>query len=179
MGADMLGFNFYPESPRYLTVEQADAIIRQIPTFVDTVGVFVNPTADHSRRLPTNGFLNWIQLHGDETPEFCDMLNWFQHPHHQGHPRPVRRGHSDRTKPIPPTPSCLMRSIPTLYGGTGKTFDWSLIGDINSRRVFLAGGITPENVARRLAIGVYGIDICSGIESSARQKRPHKNETVL
>ena len=71
MGADMIGFNFYPKSPRYITPEDAAAIINKLPTFVDTVGVFVNESFERILEIINSLQLNWIQLHGDETPEFC------------------------------------------------------------------------------------------------------------
>ncbi|HPD47266.1 MAG TPA: phosphoribosylanthranilate isomerase [Anaerohalosphaeraceae bacterium] len=168
-GADMLGFNFYPESPRYLTVEQAIAILDEIPTFVDTVGVFVNPTTEQLKEITSYGFLSWIQLHGDETPEFCDMLNWLR----------VRSIKAIRVRSAADieqidayrTDAILLDTHNSrLYGGTGEAFDWSLIGDISTRRIFLAGGITPENVADAAKLGVYGIDVCSGIESAPGKK---------
>lgn len=168
-GADMLGFNFYPESPRYLTVEQAIAILDEIPTFVDTVGVFVNPTTEQLKEITSYGFLNWIQLHGDETPAFCDMLNWLR----------VRSIKAIRVRSAADieqidayrTDAILLDTHNSrLYGGTGEAFDWSLIGDISTRRIFLAGGITPENVADAAKLGVYGIDVCSGIESAPGKK---------
>ena len=74
LGADILGFNFYKKSPRYITIDKALKIIDQIPTFVDTAGIFVNPTAEYISEIIEQGFLNWIQLHGDENPDFCNSL---------------------------------------------------------------------------------------------------------
>jgi phosphoribosylanthranilate isomerase len=169
VGADMLGFNFYRESPRYLTVDRAIQILDEIPTFVDTVGVFVNPTAEQIKEITAYGFLNWIQLHGDESPIFCETLNWF-------HVRTIKAirvqsaADLDRIEAYHTDAVLLDAFNSRLYGGTGEVFDWSLISEINSRRIFLAGGITPENAADAVKLGVYGIDICSGIESSPGKK---------
>ena len=76
MGADLLGFNFYKKSPRYIDPADALAIINKIPTFVDTAGIFVNMSLEGIKNICEEGFLNWVQLHGDETPEFCDSMRW-------------------------------------------------------------------------------------------------------
>jgi len=178
VGADMLGFNFYPESPRYLRVEQAIQILDEIPTFVDTVGVFVNPTAEQIKEITSYGFLNWIQLHGDEAPAFCDTLNWF-------HVRTIKAIRVQAASDVERmeeyhTDAVLLDAYNgKLYGGTGEAFDWSLIGDINNRRIFVAGGITPENAADAVRLGVYGIDVCSGIESEPGKKDHEKLRRLL
>jgi phosphoribosylanthranilate isomerase len=173
MGADLLGFNFYPKSPRYLTVEKAIEIIDQIPTFVDTAGIFVNPTAEQIKEITDHGFLNWIQLHGDETPQFCETLKWF----HVKTIKAIRVKSAEDIEGIEQfhTDAILLDAFNSkLYGGTGETFDWDLIGDINSKRIFLAGGINHENAADAVRLGVYGIDACSGIESSPGKKDHEK-----
>ncbi|HOK67716.1 MAG TPA: phosphoribosylanthranilate isomerase, partial [Anaerohalosphaeraceae bacterium] len=76
LGADLLGFIFYPKSPRYIDPQKARDIIAKIPTFVDTVAVFVNPTLQQVQETAQQGWFNWIQLHGDETPDFCRSLHW-------------------------------------------------------------------------------------------------------
>ncbi len=178
MGADMLGFNFYPKSPRYLTVDQAIQILDEIPTFVDTVGVFVNPTAEQIKEITSYGFLNWIQLHGDETPQFCDTLNWF----HVRTVKAIRVGSAadlDRIEDYHTDAVLLDAFSPTMFGGTGEAFDWSLISDVNGHRIFLAGGITPENAAAAARLGVYGIDLCSGIESAPGKKDHEKMKRLF
>src|SRR4030042_1758614 len=74
MGADILGFNFYPESPRFLPPEKAMEIIDKLPGLADIAGVFVNSTLQEIHRIINLCQLNWVQLHGDETPQFCDLL---------------------------------------------------------------------------------------------------------
>ncbi len=177
MGADLLGFNFYPKSPRYLTVEKAIEIIDQIPTFVDTAGIFVNPTAEQIKEITDHGFLNWMQLHGDETPQFCETLKWF----HIKTIKAIRVKSAEDIANIEQfhTDAILLDAFNSkLYGGTGETFDWDLIDDINSKRIFLAGGINAENAADAVRLGVYGIDACSGIESSPG-KKDHKKMQQL
>lgn len=177
MGADLLGFNFYPKSPRYLTVEKAIEIIDRIPTFVDTAGIFVNPTAEEIKEITDHGFLNWMQLHGDETPQFCETLKWF----HVKTIKAIRVKSADDIARLEQfhTDAILLDAFNSkLYGGTGEKFDWDLIGDINTKRIFLAGGINDENAADAVRMGVYGIDACSGIESSPG-KKDHKKMRQL
>ncbi len=177
MGADLLGFNFYPKSPRYLTVEKAIEIIDRIPTFVDTAGIFVNPTIEEIKEITTHGFLNWIQLHGDEKPQFCETLKWF----HVKTIKAIRVKSAEDIANIEQfhTDAILLDAFNSkLYGGTGETFNWDLVGDINTKRIFMAGGINHENAADAVRLGVYGIDACSGIESSPG-KKDHKKMRQL
>ena len=77
MGADIIGFNFFPKSPRFVEPDAALEIIDKLPTFVDTAAVFVNAHFDQIKGMIEQGFLNWLQFHGDETPEYCDEFKWF------------------------------------------------------------------------------------------------------
>ncbi len=168
MGADMLGFNFHPQSPRYVPFEKAETVIRKIPTSVDTVGVFVNPVPTELKRIVEAGFFNWIQLHGDETPEYCRSLNWTN-------ARIIKAIRVKSAEDVQqagqyPVDAILLDTYDkNLYGGTGRTFDWSLICNLY-RRLFLAGGITPDNILKAINQGIYCVDVCSGIESSPGKK---------
>jgi len=163
MGADILGFNFYPQSPRYIAPDKAEKIICKLPTFVDVAGVFVNADQPDIRRLTDPGLLNWVQFHGDETSEFCSQFNSFCL-----HTIKAIRVQSDkeivRAQNFPTFAVLFDAFDQKLYGGTGKTFDWSLVKGC-PERVFLAGGINPDNVQQALETDVYGLDICSGIEA--------------
>lgn len=171
MGADLLGFNFYPKSPRYIDTADALDIINKIPTFIDTVGVFVNPEYMQIRAIEELGFLNWIQLHGDETPEFCESLNYMNIKTIKA--IRVKSAEDIKKAGLYFTDAILFDTYdPKEYGGTGKTFNWDYLDNLN-RRVFLAGGLNADNVVNAIEIGVYGIDICSGIES-APGKKDHK-----
>ena len=124
MGADILGFNFYAKSPRYITIDKALNIIDKIPTFVDTAGIFVNPTAGYIEEITEQGFLSWIQLHGDETPEFCDSLGYLSarviKAIRVGSPEDIEKAAHFSTDAI-----LFDAYDPKSYGGTGKRFDWS------------------------------------------------------
>mgnify|MGYP005845365963 CR=1 FL=1 len=177
MGADLLGFNFYPESKRYITLENALEIIKKLPTFVDTVGIFVNSDHENIRGIAKKSLLNWIQMHGDETPEFCDNLQWASAKTIKAvrveSPEDMERVNNYYTDAV-----LLDAFHPDEYGGTGESFDWDLITNTN-KRIILAGGITPENAVEAIETGVYGIDLCSGIESEPGRKDHEKMQELF
>ena len=177
MGTDILGFNFYPQSPRYIKPEDAFAIISKLPTYVDTAAIFVNAGRDQIKEATKDGYLTWIQLHGDETPEFCDSLRYFN-------ARSIKAIRVKSAEDIEnanryATDAVLFDAFDMEhYGGTGKRFNWDLISNIN-KRVFLAGGINASNAVRAIEVGVYGIDICSGIESAPGKKDHEKMKQLF
>lgn len=177
MGADMLGFNFYPKSPRYLTKEKAAEIIDKLPGFIDTAGIFVNASIEQIHEIKSLCHLDWVQLHGDETPEFCrSFLS-----HDLKIMKAIRvKDEADILKADSYyTDAVLLDAFdPDKYGGTGLTFDWNIVGHIN-KRVFLAGGINPENAANAVALGVYGIDVCSGVEAEPGKKDHDKMKKLF
>ncbi len=177
MGADLLGFNFYPESPRFIAPEKAAQITNKLPAFVDIAGVFVNHSFEKVREIIELCQLDWIQLHGDETSKFCQSFRSFN----------VRTMKAIRVRKQADiegaedffTDAILLDAFdPKKYGGTGLTFDWNIIGHIN-KRVFLAGGINPDNAAKAVELGVYGIDVCSGIESRPGKKDQKKMKKLF
>jgi phosphoribosylanthranilate isomerase len=168
MGADMLGFNFYPKSPRYIKPADAAKIIDRLPAFVDIVGLFVNGTCKHIEETIDECRLDWIQFHGDEPPDYCEQFGTLN----------VRTMKALRVKDASDikraeeyfTDAILFDAFdPKKYGGTGLSFDWNIIGNI-SKRVFLAGGINAENITKALDLGIYGIDVCSGVETKPGKK---------
>jgi len=176
MGADLLGFNFYPKSPRFVTPENAAQIINKLPGFVNVAGVFVNAPFDEILEVIRQCQLNWVQLHGDESPQFCrDFLSL--------NVRTMKAIRVRDEKDIEKandffTDAILLDAFdPEKYGGTGLTFDWNVIGHIG-KRIFLAGGINPDNAAEAVKLGVYGIDVCSGVEVEPG-KKDHKKMKKL
>jgi len=183
MGADLLGFNFYPKSPRFVTPEQATEIISRLPGFMDIAGVFVheagndeNESFSKINETIKHCQLNWVQLHGDESPQFCRMFRSLN----------VRTMKALRVKSQNDiqlaedyfTDAILLDAFhPEKYGGTGLTFDWNIVGHIG-KRIFLAGGINPDNAAEAVKLGVYGIDVCSGVEAEPG-KKDHKKMKKL
>jgi phosphoribosylanthranilate isomerase len=170
LGVDALGFNFFPHSPRYIDPAAARAIIRRLAPFTVAVGVFVNvpepgPVAETA--LLTG--IQAIQLHGDETPEYCRKL--------AGWPliKALRVGAGAA---LPDPEDYPVRAIlldvrdEDLFGGTGRSFDWGLARGIKrSRPVILAGGLRPDNVRQAVRIvDPYAVDVCSGVESAPGKK---------
>ena len=177
MGADLLGFNFYPKSPRYITLEKAADIIGKLPGFIDLAGVFVNASLEQIRETKDSCQLDWIQLHGDENPQFCQSLLSDS----------VKTMKAIRVRDAADieradeffTDAVLLDAFnPDKYGGTGLTFDWNIIGHIG-KRVFLAGGINPDNAVEAVKLGVYGIDVCSGIEAEPGKKDHEKMKKLF
>jgi phosphoribosylanthranilate isomerase len=177
MGADLLGFNFYPPSPRFVTKEKAAEIIDRLPAFVDTAGVFVNTPVEEIHATNSVCPLDWVQLHGDEDPQFCRSLLT----HNVKTMKAIRvKDQTDISSADDYfTDAILLDAFnPEKYGGTGLTFDWNIIGHIN-KRVFLAGGVNPENAAAAVELGVYGIDVCSGIEAEPGKKDHEKMKRLF
>lgn len=177
LGADMLGFIFYPKSPRFIELDKAREIIDKIPTFVDIVGLFVNPDFETLRLAHNEGCFNWFQLHGDETPEFCRSIHWMN----CRLMKAIRvRGKEDIEQASAFPADCLLLDTynKDKYGGTGEQFDWSWLKPMNTP-VMLSGGINPDNVIAAIDTGVNGIDICSGVESKPGKKDHNKMQQLF
>jgi phosphoribosylanthranilate isomerase len=172
-GAEMLGFNFYARSPRYVTPAAARKIIERLPEGTDCVGVFVNePTPAEVERIAHEAGLGTVQLHGDETPEYCQSLRGLSII------KALRVGadYTPESAAIYGTDAVLLDAyVPGERGGTGHTFDWTLASLTRERvpKLFLAGGLNPENVAAAVAaVRPYAVDVCSGVEISPGRKSP-------
>lgn len=177
MGADLIGFNFYPKSPRYVSQEKVTKIINKLPAFVSTVGVFVNSTFEQIQETIDKCQLNWVQFHGDEQPDFCQSFLSLN----------VRIIKAIRVKDQSDiaqadnyfTDAILLDAFdPNKYGGTGLIFDWNIVGHM-TKRIFLAGGINPDNVVSAVELGVYGIDVCSGVEAEPGKKDHNKMKKLF
>jgi phosphoribosylanthranilate isomerase len=162
-GATALGFVLWPKSPRAVTVDRAAEIIAALPSHVLTVGVFVNEPIDGIRTVATRAHLTAVQLHGDEPPAYADALDW-----------PVLRAVSVDEIDVAAgawsaDTALLVDNIdPVRRGGTGEAVDWiRAAGVAKTRRVVLAGGLTPENVGTAIrAVHPFGVDVSSGVESA-------------
>ncbi len=172
-GADLIGFNFYPKSPRYVEV----GMVRNIMSVVredgraKTVGVFVNASAEEIRATMDTLGLNLAQLHGDETPEMLKALEGKAFKAFRGIPENI----DDFIRNDVPA-FLVDASVKGLYGGSGVTADWNGAAELAKKYpLLLAGGLTPENVAGAVSrVKPWGVDVASGVESAPGEKDPGK-----
>jgi phosphoribosylanthranilate isomerase len=161
-GATALGFNFYPRSPRYIAPERAAGIVS--PAGVRRVGVFVDEPPERVEEIARAAALNVAQLHGKEALDVYPALTVWKSVR-------VVPGFDIAGYDACPAEALLLDGpAAELYGGAGKTFDWSLAG-VATRRIILAGGLDESNVARAIAmVRPWGVDACSRIESAPGRK---------
>ena len=164
-GADALGFNFYARSPRYVALEDARRIIRALPREALCVGVFDYETdAETVARKAEAAGVAAVQLHGDESPEYCAALG----EHQVIKALRVAQDFAPEQAARFPAQSILLDAYsPRARGGTGETFDWELARRTRElvAQLYLAGGLTPENVASAIAaVRPFAVDVCSGVE---------------
>lgn len=180
-GADFLGFNFYPQSPRYVTVAEAGAIVaavrRQFRQAAPLgVGVFVNATPEQVRYTLYTAGLVYAQLHGDETP--ADIAAQRGRAYKALRPATLQAAleEVDLFGALGPAdgPGLLVDAYhPALYGGSGQVSDWALGATLAQRvpRLLLAGGLTPQNVFAAIStVRPWGVDVSSGVESAPGRK---------
>jgi phosphoribosylanthranilate isomerase len=163
LGADALGFNFWPSSRRYLSPAAARAIIAGLPPLCTTVGVFVNQPEEEIRAIVAATGVQVLQLHGDEPPDLCARLPW---PVVKAIPVDQVRTLS---RLLSYEVSAFLLDTPSRgYGGTGVPFDWSLAEGVSEvAPVILAGGLDADNVADAIrAVRPYAVDVASGVESA-------------
>jgi phosphoribosylanthranilate isomerase len=166
-GADALGFNFYRPSPRYIRPEKAREIIDRLPESILKVGVFVNEDVESVARIATEANLSAVQLHGDESPEYCHKLAG------QYVIKVFRAGDGVDVETYGVDAIMLDTKDDLLRGGTGRVFDWSIAQRTNDStpKLFLAGGLSPENVAEAITtVRPYAVDACSSLEESPGRK---------
>ncbi len=174
MGAHALGFIFYPKSPRKVEVDAAREIISQLPPFILTVGVFVDEEPQTVRDVATRAGLDWLQLHGKESPEYCRSLGR----------RVIKAFRIQDEKSLASLAAfrgaaqafLLDTYKKGLVGGTGETFNWNLARQARQYGpIILAGGLTPENVAQAITIAQpQAVDVASGVEAAPGRKNPEK-----
>ena len=160
-GADAIGFNFWPKSKRYLTVEAATEIAIRLPPTLRRFGVFVDPTAEEVEHAFAAGAIDIAQFHGDEPRVFC---NRFRGCHVKA--LRLRDQASLAQLDLYDCELLLVDADSAGYGGSGQRADWSLArAAAEKRKVLLAGGLTPANVAEAIrAVQPYGVDVAGGVE---------------
>lgn len=168
-GADLLGFIFAERSPRRMTVEAVAGFVRQVPLHVLRVGVFVDPPEELVVRAASACGLNLLQFHGNESPEFCSRFGVMSMKAFR-----VRDEESLAALPAYRTDAWLLDAYSEAQaGGTGQTFNWELAvaAKQHGRPIFLAGGLTPENVAAAVQrVQPFAVDVSSGVEAAPGRK---------
>lgn len=180
LGADAIGLIFYDKSPRSITVEEAEKLTFDLPSFVTIVGVFVNETKEKIKEITDRCKLDLIQLHGEESPSFCQAM-----------PRRVIKAFTvkelEDIHHIPAykgfiTAALLDTKVDGMVGGTGKTFDWGIA--LRAKEydipVILAGGINIDNIEKASQlIFPYAVDLSSSVESEPGKKDYNKLEKII
>jgi len=172
-GADALGFVFYEKSPRHLAIDSAAMLVRALPPFVQSVGLFVNAEPAFIERVLHAVPLDLLQFHGDETPADCMRYGrpWI---------KAVRVNRDtdllECAADFDAARGLLLDAyVAGVPGGTGERFDWSLIPPHLPRPVVLSGGLTPDNVAEAVRrVRPWAVDVSSGVEAEKGIKDAHK-----
>lgn len=172
-GADALGFVFYAASPRATTASEVYAITRQLPPFVSRVGLFVNADAAYVRETIDAAGLDCLQFHGDEQADYCAQFNL---PYYKAiRVKPGSNLIQCESDFASATALLLDTWSDKAVGGTGQSFDWSLIPDDLQKPVILAGGLNPDNVAQAIAqVSPYAVDVSGGVEAHKGVKSQQK-----
>jgi len=174
-GADMIGLNFYPPSPRSLTPEKACAIRQVIGNSCEVVGIFVNAARNYIDQMARELKLDCLQFHGDEGDDA--IAGW-----------PLKVIRALRLKGI--VSAAMIKRCkadyvlldtwhPHLFGGTGHARSLDDLGQLALGRVILSGGLNPENVAHAAAFRPYAVDVASGIEAAPGIKDPNKLRSFI
>jgi phosphoribosylanthranilate isomerase len=172
-GADALGFIFYAKSPRKLTIPAVAEIVKHLPPVIMRVGVFVNALKMEVDRAVGECGLSMLQFHGNEPPEYCTQFGLMSM-------KAFRIKDAESLKGLPnfSTHAWLLDAFsPEVMGGTGETFNWDLAVEARKfgKPIFLAGGLTPENVAEAIyKVRPFGVDVSSGVEKSTGKKDHEK-----
>jgi phosphoribosylanthranilate isomerase len=174
-GADAIGLVFYPSSPRYIQPAAAARLIASVPSFVTTVGLFVNASVDEVKSVLASAPVSLLQFHGDETPAQCAAIAAAVN-------RPFMR--AVRVKPDTTAADLLeceseyraasglfsgllLDTFVDTYGGSGKVFDWSLIPENLAPRLVLSGGLSAQNATDAVQrIRPHAVDVSSGVEEA-------------
>ncbi len=173
-GADAIGFVFCSESPRYIHPEDAAAIIKTLPPFISSVGLFVNHSAEEVQQVCNHVPLDVLQFHGDEPPRFLMQFS-------QRCMKALRIKNEQDIQQIAAYEQVVSALLldayhPEKFGGSGTCFNWKLLQQVETARpVIIAGGLTSVNVSELLArYTPYGVDVSSGVEKSPGLKDVQK-----
>ena len=163
-GADAIGLVFYPPSPRFVSLERANEIIRATPPFLSVIGLFVNPNVKEVNKIIKNVPLCALQFHGDESSEFCGK---FSLPYIKAARVKPGLDLPNYAKKYFTAQGILLDADTDGYGGGGKVFDWTLIPSRLPLPIILSGGLNADNVATAIRrIHPWAVDVSSGVESA-------------
>jgi phosphoribosylanthranilate isomerase len=179
-GADALGFNFYGGSKRYIDIGKARDWLTDLPDSVTRVAILVNPTPEEAIATAELAFIDALQLHGDEPPELCRMLQ----DRHVPFAKAVRPQRDDLAANFHTRTLLLDSASLSEFGGTGETFPLTLarrwIDNFREHQFILAGGLTPENVADAIReVRPFAVDVTSGVEASPGRKDPARVRSFI
>ena len=177
-GADALGFVFYRPSPRAVSVDQAARLVAKVPSFVSSVGLFVNASAEQIEQTLQQVPLNLLQFHGDETPEFCQQFGapWI---------KAVRMRQDINLWQLKEDYHLGQGLLLDAYqkgtpGGTGASFDWQRIPSDLAPEIILAGGLDATNIQAAISqVQPWAVDISGGVESSKGLKDHAKIDAFM
>ncbi len=166
-GASAIGFIFYEKSPRTISINNAKSISKHLPKTIARVGVFVNHEKDFINEAISEVPLDMIQLHGDETPDFCNQFDVAI--------LKALRIKNEASLSVMDQYDVAVFLLDTFsndqYGGTGETFDWSVLNRKFKTPIILSGGLNPENILDAIdAVNPSAVDVNSGVESSPGKK---------
>ena len=170
-GADALGFVFYPPSPRYITPQDAKAIIKQLPPFVEKVGLFVNEEAEAINAMSHQSGITLAQIHFEAPQQTLDALKV---PYIL-----VTRAAKEQDISLLDGSYRLVDAYCEAYGGMGKRLNLEWFKGKDNSHIILAGGLSPENVHETLEYGFYGVDVSSSVEASKGVKDPLKVKAFI
>ncbi len=165
-GADALGFVFYPPSPRYIPPQKAKEIVKQLPPFVERVGLFVNETKERIEEICASCNMSLAQLHFEVDEEFLERLSIKALPVVRAKAKKDLQKFSNRYR--------LVDAFVKEYGGAGKRVALEWFEGVDCSKIILAGGLTPRNIQEVKSYNFYGVDVSSGVEASKGKKDPLK-----
>ena len=186
LGVDALGFILYPKSKRALSFDQLQSLLKAVPVWVNSVVLLVNPSATEVRRVIKEVRPDYLQFHGDETAEFCEQ---FDYPYL----RAIRVGAPGIATPeeiaqtvanYPQARAFIFDAYSPGYGGAGISFDADLLNVVRDQqakeKIIIAGGLHPQNIRSFVQkYQPFGVDLCSGLESSPGHKDPVKMQRFM
>jgi phosphoribosylanthranilate isomerase len=170
-GADALGFVFYEKSPRYITPKRAKEIVKELPPFVEKVGLFVNATCSEVNATCKETGMSLVQIHFEADSEFFKGLE-------VPHLKVVRAACKDDIEKYKDEYR-IVDAFVKSYGGEGKRVDIDWFKGVDTSKIILAGGLTCSNIKEVRDLGFYGLDVSSGVEKSRGKKDRKKIEEFL